>query len=269
MRSTLAEAGARGAPLDRLAALAGRSSDRVAAQLKEDGAQTLGDGLVLDRSTFTTLANAVLATLQAQAEAQPNGVARRRLAVLLPHASAGALDGAVTALAAAGRVRLESGSIRLAPRRAETAAQAHRDAAAADALAARLQAAGLAPPDLADLAATPAAKRALERVLKDGRAVRTFDQVQKRELVFHRDAIAEARGRLTPYLASPGATVGEAGAVLGMSRKFSVPLLEYLDTTRFTRRQGDRRVLGSEGLGPTSLGPTSLGPASLGPAGGD
>ena len=244
VRSTLAQAGARGAPLGRLAALAGRSPERVAAQLKADGAQTLADGLVLDRSAFTLLANTVLTTLQAQAEVQPNGLARRRLAALLPQASAGALDGAVAAMVAAGRVRVEGGSVRLAPRRADAAAQAQRDAAAADVLAARLQAAGLAPPDLAELNATPAARRALERVLKDGRAVRTFDQVQKRELVFHRDTVAEARTRLAPHLVPPGLTVGEAGAVLGMTRKFSVPLLEYLDTTRFTRRQGDRRVLG-------------------------
>ncbi|WP_174301531.1 SelB C-terminal domain-containing protein, partial [Caulobacter sp. S45] len=116
--------------------------------------------------------------------------------------------------------------------------------AATDALAARLQAAGLAPPDLAELVPTPAARRALERLIKAGLAVRTFDQVQKRELVFHRDAIAEARTGLAPHLAPPGLTVGEAGAALGMTRKFSVPLLEYLDTVRFTRRLGDRRVLG-------------------------
>ena len=34
-----------------------------------------------------------------------------------------------------------------------------------------------------------------------------------------------------------------AGAVLGISRKYSVPLLEHLDAIRFTRRIADRRVL--------------------------
>jgi hypothetical protein len=34
-----------------------------------------------------------------------------------------------------------------------------------------------------------------------------------------------------------------------------VPLLEHFDIVRFTRRQGDRRVLGPAGLGPASLGP--------------
>ena len=35
----------------------------------------------------------------------------------------------------------------------------------------------------------------------------------------------------------------EAGATLGISRKFSIPLLEHLDATGFTRRAGDRRVI--------------------------
>ena len=244
VRSGLAEAAAQGALLNRLAALAGLSPARVAAQLEADGAASLPDGLVLDPAAFAALARAVLSTLQAEAETQPNGLARRRLAALLPQASAGALDGAVAALAAAGRLRVEGGSVRLAPRRGEEEARLQREAMAAGALAARLQATGLAPPDLAELTATPTARRALDQVLKQGLAVRTVDQVHKREVVFHRDAIAEARARLTAHLAPPGVTVGEAGALLGITRKYSVPLLEYLDTTRFTRRLGDRRVLG-------------------------
>ena len=252
LRVSLAQAGAQGAVLGRLLALTGLSPERLAAQLKAEGGQVLAGGLVVDRAAFSTLAQSVLATLQAQAESQPNGLARRRLAALLPQASGDGLDGAVSALAAAGRLRVEGGSVRLAPRRVDEAAQVQRDDAAAEALATRLQAAGLAPPDLAELTATPAARRALERVLKSGLAVRTFDQVQKRELVFHRNAVAEARARLAPHLDAPGVTIGEAGAVLGMTRKFSVPLLEYFDTTRFTRRLGDRRVLGSAGLGPAA-----------------
>ncbi len=257
VRSTLAEAAAQGAPLSRLASLAGLSPARVAEQLQAQGAHRLAGDLMLDRAAFSALANAVLSTLQAQAESQPNGLARRRLAALLPQASAGCLDGAVAALATAGRLRVEGGSVRLAPRRADAAAEVHRDAAVAGALAARLQTAGLAPPDLAELTATPAARRALQQVLKDGLATRTVDQVHKREVVFHRDAIGDARRRLAPHLAPPGLTVGEAGAVLGMTRKFSVPLLEYLDTTRFTRRMGDRRVLGPAGPGAAGLGPVN------------
>ena len=248
LQLTLAEAGAKGAPLDRLAALAGLSPARARAELN-GCAQRFAGELFLGRAPALDLAKAVLATLQAQAELQPNGLARRRLAALLPQASAGALDGVIAALAAAGRLSAEGGSVRLAPRRADEAARVAREAALAAELGRRLRSAGLAPPDLAELAPTPAARQALEVVLKGGEGVRTFDRVQKRELVFHREAVADARARLAPHLAPPGLTVGEAGAVLGMTRKFSVPLLEYLDTVRFTRRQGDRRVLGPDAQG--------------------
>ncbi|HYZ62775.1 MAG TPA: SelB C-terminal domain-containing protein, partial [Acetobacteraceae bacterium] len=73
--------------------------------------------------------------------------------------------------------------------------------------------------------------------------VRAHDRVQKRDVLFHRDAIAEARRRLTPLLAGSGLLVSEAGAALGISRKYSVPLLEHLDAVHFTRRAGDRRHL--------------------------
>ena len=174
----------------------------------------------------------------------PNGLARRRLAAALPQVSSPVLDAVLAALAKAARVEARGGLVQLAPRREAAAALAEREAATAAALAQRLRNGGLAPPDLSELAPTPAARRALERLLKDGEAVKTFDRVHKREIVFHRDAVAAARAALRPRLATPGLTVGEAGAALGMSRKFSVPLLEHLDAVRFSRRLGDRRVLG-------------------------
>jgi selenocysteine-specific elongation factor len=36
--------------------------------------------------------------------------------------------------------------------------------------------------------------------------------------------------------------VTEVGAALGISRKYSMPLLDHLDTIRFTHRIKDRRI---------------------------
>ena len=155
VRRELAAAGARGATLSRLAALAGLAPDRIAAQLAADGAQRLAGDLMLERASALRIANAVLAALHAQMEAQPNGIPRRRLAAFVPDAAPAALDAAVTALAAAGRVRADGGAVRLTPGRADEAARADREAALAADLARRLKAAGLAPPDLAELAAAP------------------------------------------------------------------------------------------------------------------
>jgi selenocysteine-specific elongation factor len=154
------------------------------------------------------------------------------------------LDAAIAALVAAGRLRQDGGAIRLAPPAADEQARARQDEALAVRFADAFRAAAFTPPDTAVAASTPAFKRALDRLLRDGVVVRTYDRVQKRELLFHRDTIAEARRRLAPLLVEPGLLVKDAGAVLGISRKYSVPLLEYLDTIQFTQRVGDRRILG-------------------------
>ena len=44
-----------------------------------------------------------------------------------------------------------------------------------------------------------------------------------------------------------GLATGEAGKALGISRKYAVPLLEHLDSIKFTRRIADRRVLAEPG----------------------
>ena len=50
--------------------------------------------------------------------------------------------------------------------------------------------------------------------------------------------------RLTERLAAgPGLTVAEIRDILGTTRKYAVPICEYLDRVGFTRREGDLRLL--------------------------
>jgi selenocysteine-specific elongation factor len=243
---SIAASGPAGAPLARLARTAGVSPSRAEAALSAAGAVRTG-GRALMRKTFDTLVSDVLRLMVEQAEMQPNGLARRRVGLLTPGVGAEPLDAAIAALVAAGRLRQEGGLVRLAPHAADEQARARQDEAIALRLGEAFRAAAFMPPDTAVAASTPAAKRGLDRLLRDGVIVRTYDRVQKRELLFHRDAIAEAQRRLAPLLAEPGLLVKDAGAALGMSRKYSVPLLEYLDTIQFTQRVGDRRILGRYG----------------------
>jgi len=61
------------------------------------------------------------------------------------------------------------------------------------------------------------------------------------------EAEAEMRRRVTERLRSgPGATVAEIRDLLGTTRKFAVPVCEYLDRIGMTKREGDLRVLVSE-----------------------
>jgi selenocysteine-specific elongation factor len=64
------------------------------------------------------------------------------------------------------------------------------------------------------------------------------------ELVFHRSALEELRRQLVVYKAkSATIDVGKFKELTGVSRKYAIPLLEYLDRERVTRRVGDAREI--------------------------
>lgn len=64
------------------------------------------------------------------------------------------------------------------------------------------------------------------------------------ELFLHTDAETEMRRKVAERLQiGSGATVSEIRELLCTTRKFAVPLCEYLDHIGFTKREGDRRIL--------------------------
>jgi selenocysteine-specific elongation factor len=63
-------------------------------------------------------------------------------------------------------------------------------------------------------------------------------------LVFHQNALQGLRQTMTEYKTkSPKIDVGRFKDLTGVSRKYAIPLLEYLDRERVTRRVGDERVI--------------------------
>jgi selenocysteine-specific elongation factor len=69
------------------------------------------------------------------------------------------------------------------------------------------------------------------------------------ELVFHHSALAKLREQLATYKAKSAVAgvakidVGKFKEMTGVSRKYAIPLLEYLDRERVTRRVGDERII--------------------------
>jgi len=129
-------------------------------------------------------------------------------------------------------VRLASHKIALKQDEAEASAKiesAFRDA-------------GLAVPALNEVLAKsgvePArARTILQLLLRDKKLVRVSD-----ELVFHASAIQSLRNLLGPKKGKKFA-VPEFKDWTGISRKYAIPLLEFLDRERVTRRDGDSRVV--------------------------
>ena len=102
--------------------------------------------------------------------------------------------------------------------------------------------AGLATPPVQDVLAKsgvePArARTLLEILVRDKRLVRISD-----ELVFHVAAIEKLR-RMLSARRSERFNVGAFKDWTGISRKYALPLLEFLDREHVTRREGDERVV--------------------------
>ena len=79
----------------------------------------------------------------------------------------------------------------------------------------------------------------LGHLLERGAVVKVNETV-----VFSTEAYADMRNRIVEHLNTHGSvTVADARTIFGTSRKYVLPLLEYLDQQRITRRVGDERVL--------------------------
>jgi selenocysteine-specific elongation factor len=104
------------------------------------------------------------------------------------------------------------------------------------------QQAGLAAPTVAQVLAKsgvePARARSLLQILlREKRLLRIND-----DLVVHHSAILELRRMLEQRKPAPF-SVGAFKEWTGVSRKYAIPLLEFLDRERITRRQGEERFV--------------------------
>jgi selenocysteine-specific elongation factor len=100
----------------------------------------------------------------------------------------------------------------------------------------------------------PSVGEVLSKARMDSRRAQELMQILLREkslvkiteeLVFHRSAIEKLRGLLAKYKLERGEhlPVSAFKELAGVSRKYAIPLLEFLDRERLTRRVGDERVI--------------------------
>src|SRR5712671_1295237 len=83
------------------------------------------------------------------------------------------------------------------------------------------------------------AQKIVTLLLRDKALIRVSD-----ELVFHRSALDELRRHIAAYrVKSLKIDVAQFKELTGVTRKYAIPLLEYLDRERVTRRVGDTREI--------------------------
>ncbi|HLE42477.1 MAG TPA: selenocysteine-specific translation elongation factor [Methylomirabilota bacterium] len=143
--------------------------------------------------------------------------------------------------AAGGAIAVEKDKVRLASHQVRLDAQQQ---ARLDRLEAEFREAGVAPPGVeeafAKLGMTRPDEQALLQVLLDERRLVRV----KEGLYFHVAPLREAEARVAAFLREKKEiSPQDMKDLLGVSRKYAIPLLEYLDAQRLTVRLGDRRVL--------------------------
>ena len=230
--------GAAGTTLRHLSQLSALAAPRIVELLKTLAVVVTRSGAVVRKADIDQLFSRIPPLIAPHA----TGLSHDKLLSALPGTGPAVLQEALDRLLARGVISERGGQL-LLPRPDEDRARARNEATLASQIAETLLRAGLTPPNPGEIVTDTPSKRAVDRLLREGVIVRAVDRAKGREILFHRNAIEEARRRLTPLLEqAPGLLVTEIGAALGISRKYSMPLVDHLDAIRFTRRIKDRRI---------------------------
>jgi selenocysteine-specific elongation factor len=222
--------------LSRLSAL---TTPRIVDLLRTLPVVVTRSGVVVRKADMENLLSRIPSLLASHA----TGLSHDKVLSALPGTGAAVLDEALGQLLTRGVIVERNKQLSLA-RPDEDRARARNETERGSQIAEILRRAGLTPPNPGEIVNDPQSKRAVDRLIREGVVVRAVDRAKGREILFHREAIDAARHRLKPLLEpDPGLLVTEIGAALGISRKYSMPLVDHLDAIGFTRRIEDRRIL--------------------------
>ena len=134
---------------------------------------------------------------------------------------------------------MQGETIALAGGPAATSVESERLAAIAQAY----EAAGLGAPSVSELALSLRLNESeMRRLITLLLRQKTIVRMGSDDLFMHSGALDQLVGRMALLR---GTLIDVAGfkQFTGLSRKFAIPLLEYLDRMRVTRKQGDKRLV--------------------------
>jgi selenocysteine-specific elongation factor len=218
------------------------AADRLRSQLTGDGRILEAGGRLFAAPIVTQLEERLLRQVQEHVKANPTSEglpreeARERILRMAPPAF---FDFIVQRLSARGAI---AGRDRLGlPGKGVTLTA--EETRAHEALSKVYAEAGLAPPDLPGAAAsagiTPALADRMTKLMVRGKTLVKIDT-----LLFDADVLHRLKGEVQS-LKSVASTLDVAGFKdrFGLSRKYAIPLLEWLDRERVTRRAGEARLI--------------------------
>jgi selenocysteine-specific elongation factor len=219
------------------------STNRMVEKLKSEGKARSVGRTIVHMEKFMEYAK-LLVDLLAEFHArnpQKVGISKEELRTRLPGVDTQVFQAALDTCISKGKVEVEKDKVRI--KGAE--ASANQDAEALkETLMTRLLKYGFTPPGLKELAVETGQKDGylrdvLERLVYEGKVVKI-----KGDMYFHKDVIENLKSMVITYLKEKGEmTPSDFKSVLDLSRKYLIPLLEYLDEKKLTIRVGDKRVL--------------------------
>src|SRR5262245_12633205 len=203
---------------------------------------------LIARPAFEDLAGRVRATLKEFHRKSPleSGMGREEIREkIFAHLPADIFRAVIGNLVERNEVVAEKDLLRLSSHRVALSAE---EQAAKDRLAALFAEAGLQPMTLEEAVAQAVAQSSLDAARAQRFAqmlINSGELVRVAGLIFHRSALDGLRETLRKFKAErgPKLDVNAFKDLTGVSRKYAIPLLEYLDLQRVTRRSGDAREI--------------------------
>jgi selenocysteine-specific elongation factor len=206
--------------------------------------------LVVHSQHFEQLAKQVVECLEKFHAANPllSGVPREELrfklgtsGITIDVPTPTLLNALLHSLAAQGKVNLQGETVGLGGRQMQLSSE---EISARDQISATFEKAGLAAPTANEVLTNLKIDRArAEKLLRILLKENVLHRVSE-DLIFHQSALRGLRQTLARRKArNSRLSVAEFKELTGLTRKYAIPLLEYLDRERLTRREGDERII--------------------------
>ncbi len=237
--------GFQGVKQQTLSILAGKdiaSTEKMGEILRKESVARLIGKTYIHNDYFGIYQEKILTFIDEYHKANPLkiGISKEELRMRLPVADVGVFQVALEECAGAGRIVVEKDRVR---------SQDHaRNTGQTDEFEKRLLelllSSGFTPPGPKDLAVTIGVTEKNAKELLDRLAFRGGVVKVAQDMYFHRDMIEELKERATSFLRRHQEMgPSDFKSELNLSRKYLIPLLEYLDQIKLTIRKGDKRVL--------------------------
>lgn len=233
---------------ERLSILLGKDALRTRSLIKhldESGRIKIIGKTVVQADFFNMYKESLLSIVHDYVKQNPLriGISKEELRMRLPKVDQNIFQSALDECVGNNRIEVEKDKVKVLTVVDETGKKIKDDE---EVILRILRKYGLTPPGLKELSIETNKKEKdlkdiLNRLNYQGKAVKI-----KGDMYFHRDVIEDLKLKAVSYLkVKKEMTPSDFKSVVDISRKYMIPLLEYLDEIKLTIRTGDKRILRS------------------------